>query len=107
MRLYWFRLADVMLPLGVALGSLHYIAWLERLKPAAARGWLGVAAGIGALHLAGYAVERPLPVRPRADKESKVADYAAWRHVTAWVRDHTPPDALFLTPRPPQTFRWY
>ena len=78
-----------------------------RLHPAAARGWLGVAAGIGLLHLAGFAVDRPFPTRPRADRENKVADYAAWRHVSAWAKSNTPSDALFITPRAPQSFRWY
>lgn len=107
MRYYWFRLIDAVLPLGVALGAVHWIAALARLNPAAARGWLGTAAGIGLLHLAGYVVERPFPVRPRADRQDKVSDYTAWRHVCDWARKNTPPNALFLTPRTPQTFRWH
>jgi hypothetical protein len=107
MRFYWFRLADAMLPLGVALGSLHFIASLARVDPVAAHRWLGVASGIALLHLAGYAIERPFPTRPRADRENKVPDYIAWRHVAEWVRHHTPADAVFLTPRAPQSFRWY
>jgi hypothetical protein len=107
MRFYWFRLVDAMLPLGVALGSLHWIASLRRIEPAAANVWLGLAAGIALLHLAGYAVDRPFPTRPRADRENKVPDYSAWRHVCNWVKRNTPHDALFLTPRAPQSFRWY
>jgi hypothetical protein len=107
MRLYWFRLIDAMLPLGVALGAVHYLNWQIRLEPSQARGGLGVAAGIALLHVAGYAVDRPFPTRPRADKENKVSDYVAWRHVCDWARRNTPTDALFLTPRAPQSFRWY
>lgn len=107
MRFYWFRLIDAMLPLGVALGAMHGIHWLIRLEPLRAQRWLGVAAGIGLLHVAGYAVDRPFPTRPRADTEKKVADYIAWRQMCDWVKQNTPPDALFLTPRAPQSFRWY
>jgi hypothetical protein len=107
MRYYWFRLIDAMLPLGVALGTIHWIAALGRVEPAAARGWLGLAIGVGLLHLGGYAIDRPFPTRPRSDRENKVPDYAAWRHVCHWIKRNTPPDALFLTPRAPQTFRWH
>jgi hypothetical protein len=69
--------------------------------------WLGLAAGFAAFHVGGYLAERPFPTRPRADKENKVADYIAWRQVTAWVADHTPSEAIFLTPRNQQTFKWY
>jgi hypothetical protein len=42
---------------------------------------------------------------PLADK--KMADPAGWREICTWVADHTPPDALFITPRNSQSFRWY
>ena len=107
MRYYWFRLSDVMLPLGVSLGAARHIAALARLRPKAGALWLGVAWGLAAFHLAGYVLDRPFPTRPRADKANKIADYAAWRHLTAWVRQNTPENALFLTPRSQQTFKWY
>jgi hypothetical protein len=31
---------------------------------------------------------------------------AAWADVCDWVRDHTPPDACFLTPRGAASFTW-
>ncbi len=99
MRFYWFRLIDAVLPLGVALGTMHGIASQRRVNPVAANGWLGLVAGIALLHLASYAVDRPFPTRPRTDRENKVPDYAAWRHVCDWVQHNTPADALFLTPR--------
>jgi hypothetical protein len=30
-----------------------------------------------------------------------------WQAVCAWIREHTPADSLFLTPRAQQTFKWY
>ena len=107
LRLYWFRLSDALVPLGVALGAIAHLAATSRITPLRGQWQLGLVSGVAALHLAGYAVDRPFPTRPRADKENKVADYIAWRHVCGWVEANTPVDALFLTPRTQQTFKWY
>jgi hypothetical protein len=107
LRYYWFRLSDAVVPVGVALGVVGWLMSTSRLRPLRTCWGLGVVAGIAALHLTGYAIDRLVPTRPRADKASKVADYAAWRHLTDWVSQHTSHDALFLTPRSQQTFNWY
>lgn len=107
LRYYWFRLSDAMVPLGVALGSVAWLAAIGRIRPLRANWGLGIVAGIAGLHLTGYAIDRLYPTRPRADKVNKVADYVAWRHLTDWVRAHTADDTLFLTPRSQQTFIWY
>jgi hypothetical protein len=36
-----------------------------------------------------------------------VANLAAWREMCQWIAEETPADAVFLTPRLDQTFRWY
>jgi hypothetical protein len=100
-------MSDSLVPLGVALGTISAIAATARIKPLLGQWLLGTACGVAALHLAGYIVDRPFPTRPRADKENKVADYVAWRHVCAWVESNTPADARFITPRTQQTFKWY
>jgi hypothetical protein len=107
LRYYWFRLSDAVVPLGVALGIVGWLVATARLRPLRTSWGLGIVAGIAGLHLAGYAIDRLVPTRPRADKENKVADYVGWRHVTDWVAKHTPDDALFLTPRAQQTFNWH
>jgi hypothetical protein len=33
--------------------------------------------------------------------------YREWREVCGWIRHHTPPDSIVLTPRRQQTFKWY
>jgi hypothetical protein len=44
------------------------------------------------------------PLVPPAD--SKVIDMPAWVDVCDWIAANTPPDALFLTPRLNQSFKW-
>jgi hypothetical protein len=54
--------------------------------------------------------------RSNADKASLPSDqdpqrsraiYHHWRNACQWIRSHTAADALFLTPRSQQTFKWY
>lgn len=33
--------------------------------------------------------------------------YADWLAVCQWIRENTPPDSLWLTPKHQQTFKWY
>jgi len=109
LRFYWFRLADVAVPLAVAIFAAAVLAddaVCSRLLPLAP-GLVRTAATL--LLLADLAVESrhwPLPgctVTPRAD--SKV-DAAAWADICEWVRDNTSPDACFLTPRGAATLGW-
>ena len=48
---------------------------------------------------------RHLDPRPPAD--SGIANLEAWREVCDWAAAETEPEAIFLTPRLAQTFRWY
>ncbi len=109
LRFYWFRLADVAVPLALAIfaaAALADDAVCDRLVPVTRR---FVRIGVTVLLLLDLVVESrhwPLPgctVAPRAD--SKV-DAAAWADVCEWVRDNTPPDACFLTPRGAATLGW-
>lgn len=106
LRFYWYRLADVAVPLGAALFFTILVAELHR---AGQRWWRGLAAvGIvaAALHVGHYAVRRPWPIPPRADRG---VSYVSWRLACNWVvhSGEIPRDARFLTPRQSQTFRWY
>jgi hypothetical protein len=107
LRFYWFRLNDVLLPVGLALvGCVGLRRLLTVHRP-----W-----GVGclALVLVGLSYELwPLasarlesPV-PRADGPGKIANYADWVDVCGWIRASAPHEARFLTPRSAQTFKWY
>lgn len=117
LRYYWFRLADVMIPAGLALsiGAL-----IERLRH---RYYDTFAVAITLFSLLvvfqmvwmNYQVWRS--GRPQADRLTLTsfenADrynrkvYRDWVDVCCWIRETTEPEARFLTPRRQSTFKWY
>jgi hypothetical protein len=40
-----------------------------------------------------------------ADERAK--QYRDWRDACDWIRQHTPDDAVFITPKSQQSFKWY
>lgn len=107
LRYYWFRTADWILPLGVALEMGALLAWRLARRPARQRRWLVALALVVVAHLTAVEIERRMTGRPRADDPKKIAHYDDWRDVCDWIAEHTPRGTVFLTPRHAQTFRWY
>ncbi len=105
LRFYWFRLADIAVPLAISLSA----AWLfslvvHRRTPAVLL--LGIVAIVApAALLLETAVLRGLD--NTAPSDSKISDRFAWQEACNWAREHTPEDALFLIPRLGQSFKWY
>ncbi len=120
LRYYWFRLTDAAVPLALGLGLL---GWLTQppsglSRPLARR--LVLTVGLVAGGLIGAAIWRRLDQRvPPAcdlrllagaenlDKSQREAIFEAWTAACRWARDNTPEEAVFLTPRHQQTFKWY
>jgi hypothetical protein len=104
LRYYWYRLTDFAAPMAAALVATAWISagMVQRRSMAA----LGLATAIlfAGWHLASIAWARASNPVPPAD--ARMADYDAWVDVCAWVAEHTPTDALFLTPRMNQSFKW-
>ena len=107
LRLYWFRLSDVMLPVGVALAGVAATSTLERRRRLAIVGWIALCLALAAYHRQDYAIGRLFRQPPRADKSGKVVNAADWRDACEWAAGHTPTDAMFLTPRLAQSFTWH
>ena len=107
LRFYWFRLADVMVPLGVAIGGPAALLAVRHAQPRLVRAVTLAIVLLGCWHLGGYAMIRPFPVLGRY--YSLRGDYFCWRQACEWIAnsDKIPKDAIFLTPRLNQTFRWY
>lgn len=106
LRVYWYRLADAAIPIGFAFGLAGLIAQGLRWRPRLGRLALA-AAVVCALWQVTLVGSRFVEPRPRADKPGKVTDLAGWRAACDWIRENTPREALFWTPRTAQTFKWY
>ncbi len=104
LRYYWFRLTDFAAPMAVALCLTTLIAaGMSRRRPWAV--WLLTASLVfTGWHIAAVARQRALNPEPPAD--AKVRDFAAWVDACEWVSEHTPPEAVFLTPRLTHSFKW-
>jgi hypothetical protein len=105
LRYYWFRMSDVMVPLGVAVTVCVLLEkWTTKRStwPAIA---LGAALFVAGGHLGETIWRRHLQPLPPADVS--IVNVGAWREMCAWIAAETPADAVFLTPRLAQTFRWY
>jgi hypothetical protein len=115
LRFYWFRLSDVAVPLGLALGGVSGIVVLGQARPRAGRVALGLAILGAAAHFGPLAWQRIRPTVPPAVKAGqpnpwryceihqtginwhrdvllertrqfdKVANYQDWRDVCAWI----------------------
>jgi hypothetical protein len=106
MRYYWFRLADVAVPLGVAMLAMRVA--IGAASEFRIRRFLLISLTLVAgASLADDVLQHSCATRPPADTEARIADHDAWRDVCQWVSKNTSRDALFLTPRLAQTFKWY
>ncbi len=105
LRYYWFRMSDIFVPLGVALLATLFIVDRRIHAPRMGNLWLVVAMLAAGGHLASIANQRRENPIPPADR--KMADERSWREICDWVSKNTPSDALFITPRSAQSFRWY
>ncbi len=111
LRFYWFRLADVLVPFGLATAAAAVLAdnaaigGLVSARPAVVR---AVFALLLCLDLARESRHWPLPGRTAltARSDTKV-DALAWRDICDWVAANTPADANFLTPRGAASFTWW
>jgi hypothetical protein len=111
LRFYWFRLADVLVPFGLATAAAAVlmndaaIGVLFSARPAVVR---AIVAALLCLDLASESRHWPLPGRTGlvARSDTKV-DGAAWREICDWVASNTPADACFLTPRGAASFTWW
>ena len=117
LKVYWYRLADIAVPLAVAMGIVAAILKLAQTRPTLARMAWTLALAAPGLWFGLRHVEMQIDFRPRGVSQSRPAGredaermrqrYRAWRSICAWIERQTPSDCRFLTPRNQQTFKWY
>lgn len=107
LKFYWFRLADVAIPLAASLLAVAYLHYALRSAPSLGRAWLTVASLFAAFHLVDFGIQTQTLPYPRADRPGKVVDHSAWVEVCQWIKNNTPPGTRVITPRQNQTFKWY
>ena len=105
LRYYWFRLADVGVPLAAVLLTGF---WTERLferRAVLSPIVLIVTLLLAGKHLVGTSFDRyQNPVSPA---EKKTAAAIAWQDACDWAQQNSPVDALFLVPRGSQSLSWH
>jgi hypothetical protein len=109
LRFYWFRLADVLVPLALAIAVaavLENPAVCRAIVPASPALVRAATVALLGLDLAAESAHWPLPGRVVFARADSKVDPIAWADVCAWVRDHAPADACFLTPRGASSFTW-
>ncbi|MDC0934674.1 hypothetical protein OAS39_00200 [Pirellulales bacterium] len=102
LRYYWFRQADVAVPMAAALGAVKLA---PRFPHGVGRALLTAAVLASIWHISTAPAFTRRPWIPPAAK--RTSDFAAWRDACEWVRQNAPPDALFLVPWKGQSFKWY
>ncbi|MEM9365942.1 MAG: DUF6798 domain-containing protein [Planctomycetota bacterium] len=125
LRFYWFRLADAWIPLGMATGIAVMVRQLCESRKLSENGITtvrGIAIATGLLITVSYAqdvIARTTRGVPRAVDNRVLglhrdADYWTqqrvmedWMAVCRFIRASTPRDAVLLTPRHQQSFKWY
>jgi hypothetical protein len=105
LKFYWFRLADVMIPAGVALEFARG-AVLPGASGYGRRTAWAMSAVIAAWGIIEIAPLRFRPAPPRG--ELLDADtYENWKLACRWIDENLPEDSLVVAPRSFASFRWY
>ena len=123
LRYYWFRLSDAVVPLMLGLLVTQQVVqanWrtgrrVTKVGSIAAGLIVVLAIGLftkstmerSTLGIPPSASHRLLGWAPNASAAQQQAGFADWLAVCDWVRQSTPEDEVFLTPRHQQTFKWY
>ncbi len=112
LRFYWFRWADIAIPLaGVTLMWLWITSNPTTLWYKAAPASLAVLIA-SAMHVRSVA-ESPIPAADKLVVESigpqpvSSDRYLDWLAVCAWIKENTPEDSVWLTPKYQQSFKWH
>lgn len=116
LRYYWFRMSDVMTPLGVTFVLIALQQHSARNYPRVARWTLICMLVLVSVEVCRVALEHRQDPRPGAVAQAFPADqysteerlrrWRYWRQTCQWIAENTESTDIFLTPRNQQTFKW-
>ena len=116
-RFYWFRMSDVLVPIGVVLVTMVRAIEFPHVSGRARQRALTLALLALVVWIPSRFIYLRLDRRPHAVRQARpfrfrqrkriAARYADWRAVCDWIREQTPTDATFITPSTRQTFKWF
>lgn len=110
LRYYWFRQADVAVPLAVALAGTGLVVALVRSSSrwrVAAGAAVALWCGAELMLTAADRWQSPIPPADVRISGGEPQRLAAWRDACRWIDEHAPAEAMFLIPRRGQSFKWY
>ncbi|QDU59653.1 hypothetical protein Pan216_04840 [Planctomycetes bacterium Pan216] len=113
LRYYWFRSADITVPMGLCLGVGLLVESLWERRRGWAIGVLLIALAVGGWNSIdrirqNWRIGLPHIFHQDLDSdEANRASYRAWRETCRWIEENTPPDAVFLTDANWRTLGWY
>lgn len=96
LKFYPFRLADILIPCGVAWGLTEL--WWQGMRPQRTQ---VIALATIIVSTLGY-----VSTLARADRITKAQD-PAWQEICQWFRETQPAEILVQTPHDRYTFKWY
>jgi hypothetical protein len=117
LRYYWFRASDIYVPLGAALATWRCVELLIPRFPLPAIVAYVLLSGTLVWDLTEQIAHWPFDVpgihtakldaRPDVLKATEEWSPADWRDMCQKIREKTPSNAKFLTPRQGRTFKWH
>jgi hypothetical protein len=113
LKYYWFRSADGMVPLAAAILVIDWLRWGRpadepRSPQRTASATLAFLLLISAISwdLAMQQDHWPKAAVPATCRADRHVEAEPWQDLCEWIRQHTPDDAIFMTPRGAATFTW-
>jgi hypothetical protein len=117
LRFYWFRLADIAVPVAIAAISVEWGVTRYRQRKVSFATAFATAMIIVSVAVAARFMDHRRDPRPGADRQGQMLQpdqqqqamqrFGDWVSMCDWVRQFTPADSLCLTPTHSQTFKWY
>lgn len=121
LRFYWYRLADMLVPVGLALGlaelwfmvaghAASSTSTATHNRTTVAAQWMLAALCLVPMVVIGVrAATRLADRRSGSDVQAKIAreDVARYLAACAWINSQTPAASRFITPPLYQSFRWH